>query len=60
MERIKKYVGALDEVFRGAADKHEANYRSRAVLEEMSGDSRFFTEALEQHIRKRGSLNVKH
>jgi len=60
MERIKKYVGALEEIFRSAADKHEANYRSRAVLEEMSGDARFFTEALEQHIRKPGSLNVRH
>lgn len=60
MERIRKYVGALEEIFRAAPDKHEANYRSRPVLEEMSGDAAFFTEALEQHLRAPGSLNVRH
>ncbi len=33
MDRAKKYVGALEGVFRTAPDKHEANRRSRAVLE---------------------------
>lgn len=60
MERIRKYVGALGEIFRTAPDKHEANYRSRPVLEEMSGDAAFFTEALEHHLRAPGSLNVRH
>src|SRR5258706_11525185 len=60
MERIKKYVGALSEIFKSAPNKHEANYRSRRVLEEMSGDQAFLTQALEQHIRTAGSLNVRH
>jgi hypothetical protein len=60
MERTKKYVGALGEVFRGAPDKHEANYRSRPVLEEMSGDKAFFAEVLERHLRQPGSLDAGH
>lgn len=60
MDQIKKYVGALDEVFKTAPDKHEANYRSRAVLEDMSGNRAFFSEALEKHLRTPGALNTKH
>jgi len=60
MNSIKKYVGALTEIFREAPDKHEANRRSRPVLEEMSGNPVFLTEALAQHLRKPGSLNVQH
>lgn len=50
----------MTEIFKSAPNKHEANYRSRGVLAEMSGDRAFFTEALEQHLRKPGSLNVQH
>jgi hypothetical protein len=60
MDRVKKYVGALEGVFRTSPDKHEANRRSRAVLEEMSGDPRFLTDALSAHLRAPGSLNQKH
>src|SRR5205085_12148887 len=60
MERVKKYLGALDEIFKNAPDKHEANYRSRAVLEEMSGDRAFFAEALERHLRAPGALDARH
>ena len=60
MDRVKRYVGALEGVFRAAPDKHEANRRSRAVLEEMSGDPRFLTDALAAHLRAPGSLNQKH
>ena len=60
MSHVQKYTDALDRVFKGTPDKHEANERSRAVLEEMSGDAAFFTEALERHLRAPGSLNAKH
>lgn len=60
MDRVKRYVGALESVFRSAPDKHEANRRSRAVLEEMSGDAGFLADALAAHLRAHGSLNQKH
>lgn len=60
MDRVKKYVGALGQIFRAAPDKHEANRRSRAVLEDMSGDPAFLTDALAAHLRAPGSLNQKH
>jgi hypothetical protein len=60
MDRVKKYVDALEGVFRTAPDKHEANRRSRAVLEDMSGDQGFLTDALSAHLRAPGSLNRKH
>lgn len=57
---MKKYTEALTKIFRQASDKHKANDMSRAVLEDMSGDDNFLTEALHQHIGKTGSLNTKH
>jgi hypothetical protein len=60
MKRVEKYIGALDGIFKSAPDKHEANYRSRPVLEEMSGDAAFFAEALELHLRTPGALDTKH
>jgi len=60
MDSIKKYVGALEGVFRTSPDKHEANRRSRAPLEEMAADPRFFTDALAAHLRAPGSLNQQH
>jgi hypothetical protein len=60
MDRVKRYVGALEAIFRDAPDKHEANRRSRAVLEDMSGDPEFLTAALAQHINTPGSFNAKH
>src|SRR5256714_13287843 len=60
MDRIKKYIGALNKIFKTAPNKHEANYLSRAVLKDMSGDREFFAEVLEKHLCTPGSLNVKH
>ena len=60
MDRVKKYVGALEGVFRTAPDKHEANRRSRAVLEDMSGDRGFLADALAAHLRAPGSLSRQH
>jgi hypothetical protein len=60
MERIRKYVDALDRIFRSTRDKHAANERSRAVLEEMSGDAAFLTEVLERHLRKPRVLDARH
>jgi hypothetical protein len=60
MQTIKKYVSALDAVFRRARDKHEANDQSRRVLEDMSGDAAFLTEALARHLRTPGALDARH
>jgi hypothetical protein len=60
MKLLEKYTAALGEIFRHSRDKHEANYRSRPVLEEMAGEAAFFTEALERHITSPGSLNTMH
>src|SRR6478672_1667169 len=57
---MKPYLDSLKQIFASAPNKHEANYRSRAVLEEMSNDPRFFTSALEKHLQTPGSLNAKH
>lgn len=57
---MRKYTEALGKIFRQAADKHQANEISRTVLEDMSGDRAFLTEALRQHIKNPNSLNAKH
>jgi len=57
---MKKYTKALTKVFRQNYDKHKANEASRTILEDMSGDRNFLTEALRQHINKPKSLNAKH
>jgi hypothetical protein len=60
MKLVDKYLGAFNEIFKNAPNKQEANYRSRAVLEEMSGDRALFTEVLEKHLRTPGALDTKH
>jgi hypothetical protein len=60
MDRVKKYVDALAGMFRTAPDKHEANRRSRAVLEDMSGDTEFLTDALARQLRTPGFFNMRH
>ena len=57
---MKQYIDSLMQIFASAPNKHEANYRSRAVLEDMSNDPGFFTSVLEKHLRTAGSLNTKH
>jgi hypothetical protein len=57
---MDQYLNSLKKIFAGARDKHEANYRSRSVLEDMSGDPRFFSAVLEKHLNTPGSLNTKH
>ncbi|HKP44991.1 MAG TPA: hypothetical protein VJT50_00200 [Pyrinomonadaceae bacterium] len=57
---MHKYIESLNKVFAGAPNKHEANYRSREILEEMSHDPAFFTTALQKHLQKPDSLNTKH
>ena len=44
---MQHYIDSLKKIFAGAPNKHEANYRSRAVLEDMSADPSFFRSALE-------------
>ena len=57
---MEQYIDSLKKIFATAPNKHEANYRSRAVLQEMSNDPGFFTSALEKHLQTAGSLNTRH
>lgn len=57
---MKHYIESLKQIFATAPNKHEANYRSQAVLEDMSSDPEFFTSVLEKHLQTAGSLNTKH
>ena len=57
---MKHYIESLKQNFATAPNKHEANYRSQAVLEDMSRDPEFFTSVLERHLQTAGSLNTKH
>ncbi|HBB89338.1 MAG TPA: hypothetical protein DC047_17170 [Blastocatellia bacterium] len=57
---MKRYIDALKKIFASAPNKHEANYRSQPVLEEMSNDPGFFTNVLEKHLQTDGSLNTRH
>ena len=57
---MKRYIDALKKIFASAPNKHEANYRSQPVLEEMSNDPAFLSSVLENHVRKDGALNTKH
>jgi hypothetical protein len=59
-KEMQSYLNALTEIFAKAPDKHEANYQSRCVLEEMSGDPAFFTAVLRKHLTTPGVLNTKH
>jgi hypothetical protein len=57
---MKQYIDSLKKIFADAPNKHEANYRSQPVLEDMSNDPVFLTSVLEKHIQTAGSLNTKH
>lgn len=57
---MKQYIDLLKQIFAAAPNKHEANFRARAVLQEMSNDASFFRSVLEKHIQTPGSLNTKH
>lgn len=57
---MQRYIDALKQIFATSRDKHEANFRARSVLEDMSGDPAFFTAALEKHLNTPGSLNTRH
>jgi len=57
---MMRYIDSLKKIFAEAPNKHEANYRSQPVLEEMSNDPTFFTSILEKHLRTAGSLNTRH
>lgn len=60
MSQIEKYTKALKDIFVSARNKHEANFRSQPIMKEMSGDKKFLTEILIQHIERTDSLNKKH
>jgi hypothetical protein len=57
---MKQYIDSLKQIFSSAPNKHEANFRSQAVLEDMSNDPSFFRSVLEKHLQTPGSLNTKH
>lgn len=60
MKRIEKYLKELTAIFTANTDKREANYKSRQLMVEMSGDTGFLTEVLHNHLLKKGSLNTLH
>lgn len=60
MNTVNKYINQLKNVFANARDKHEANYKSKQILAEMSGDDQFFTEVLQRHIKNPNSFNTAH
>jgi hypothetical protein len=57
---MKQYLDSLKKIFSSAPNKHEANFRSQAVLEDMSNDPGFLRSVLEKHLQTAGSLNTKH
>jgi hypothetical protein len=57
---MKQYIDSLKQIFSSAPNKHEANFRSQAVLEDLSNDPAFFTSVLEKHLQAPDSLNTKH
>ena len=48
---MKRYIDSLKQIFTSAPKEHEANYRSQAVLEDMSNDPAFLTSVLEKHVQ---------
>ncbi len=60
MKETKNYLNGLKAIFANAKDKHEANYQSRQLMMDMSGDAEFFTEILQRHLEKEGNLNTLH
>ncbi|MGI8551494.1 MAG: hypothetical protein ACR2PL_12025 [Dehalococcoidia bacterium] len=58
--KLGTYVTALAGVFKRASSKHEAHYRSRAILADMSADPSVLTAALAKHLASSGALNTKH
>jgi hypothetical protein len=59
-EKIERYLIELKSIFVNAKDKHEANFQSRKLLEDISGDNEFFSQILKRHIEKPGNLNALH
>jgi hypothetical protein len=60
MDTLDKYVGKVKEVFRRAPGKYEAHLSSREILQEISYDSAFLTDALRRHLRVPAVLNRLH
>jgi hypothetical protein len=60
MDKVDKYVGKVKEVFSRAPNKHAAHESSWELLEEISYDSGFLTDALRRHLRLPGVLNRRH
>jgi hypothetical protein len=55
-----RYISELNSIFEHTSDKREAHRRSRQVLQDMSGDSHVFTEALERHVTNPENLRTLH
>jgi hypothetical protein len=58
MQPIGRALAELTRIFRAAPDKRTAHARSRVVLERLSEDPAFLTEALERYLRTPESLNA--
>ena len=57
---IERYLGRLTREFASASSKHEAHQRSRPIIEELTHDPAFLTEAIRKHLATPASLNKKH
>ncbi len=58
MTSVERALTELTRIFREERDKRRAHARSRALLEQLSGEKAFLTEALERHLRRPDSLNM--
>jgi hypothetical protein len=54
-----RYLEHIRRLFRRARDKHEAHRLCLPILQDISGDERFVTDALEHHLSKPGILNTR-
>jgi hypothetical protein len=55
----ERYVSHLVRIFKRAPDKHEAHRRSAPLLQDVTGDPRFLTAALERYLRRPGVLAAR-
>src|SRR5262249_52931231 len=57
--RIKRYFDQLHQIFRRAPSRHQAHQESIPVLEAMSADPEFLTDALRAYLTQASALNRK-
>lgn len=55
---VERYSSELVRIFKAWPDKRDAHERCRPVLQEISADPTFLTQALRKHLRRPGSLGA--